>query len=553
MLKAEMEKRLQKALDSLASEMEIDDWEELKVEPTIEVPDNEEFGDLATSVALELGSKTELNPREIAQRIVQEMDTRFLREVTVDGPGFINFSLDKALFLEALGEILSGENLEALAQEGEKERVQVEFVSSNPTGPLTVGHGRQAVLGDVLAALYDRLGYRVGTEYYFNDEGRQIYLLARTLWGRYRQALGDQESIPEDGYQGDYLIELGEEIAKGEGNRFPQWDEETEDFFKEKSLQEMIARIKNDLASLGVEFDNWFRESSLHEEGAVEETLKLLEERDGVYREDGALWLKAEEEGAPQDVVLIKSDGDPTYLLPDIAYHLNKRERGFHKALVLLGADHQRHVQNMEAALKKLGFPPDFYEVHISQFVSLYRDGEVRRMSTRKGEFVTLGELVEDLGSDVVRYFMADRKPESHLEFDYDLAKEESMDNPVYYLQYAHTRIASIFRKAGMEEEIYDWEGVPLESLDKEEELELIKKMDRLPGIISSAAYDFAPHYLTNYAEDLAAQFHRYYNKYRVLAEDDSLRRGRLALCRAVQLSLKEILNLLGVAAPEEM
>ena len=317
----------------------------------------------------------------------------------------------------------------------------------------------------------------------------------------------------------------------------------------------MMARIKDDLDLLGVEFDSWFRESKLHEEGEVEKVLSTLEESGGVYREDGALWLKAEEKGAPKDVVLLKSNGDPTYLLPDIAYHLDKLNRGYDRAIVLLGADHHRHMENMNAALSWLGFPEDFYQVLMNQFVSLSKEGEVKRMSTRAGEFVTLKSLVEELGKDVVRYFMVARKPESHLEFDYELAKKESMDNPVYYLQYAHTRIASIFEKSDYTNlnDDFSADNVDLTMIKEEEGVELIKKLDKFPEIIEIAAADYGPHHLVSYGEELASTFHQFYNKYRVLTDDEVLSRARLGLCKGVQLVLRELLRLLGVSAPEKM
>lgn len=535
-------------LEELDFELDRDDID-------VEEPSNDEFGDFASNVALELAAKSDLSSRDLASSIVEGIEDELFSSITVAGPGFINFHLKKDFLMDSLSQLLSSSDPLGGISVGEKETIQIEFVSSNPTGPLTVGHCRQAVLGDVLAALYRALGYEVETEYYFNDEGRQMDILARTLWARYKQALGGEVEIPEDGYKGDYLVDIGEDIASEYGEAYSSWNDETADFFKQVGLEEMMGRIKEDLDLLGVQFDSWFRESKLHEEGKVEEVLSALDERDGTYKEGGALWLKAEEEGAPKDAVLLKSNGDPTYLLPDIAYHLDKLDRGYDRALVLLGADHQRHVDNMKAALRVLGFPPDFYQVLINQFVSLSNEGEVKRMSTREGEFVTLKSLVEDLGKDVVRYFMAARKPESHLEFDYELAKKESMDNPVYYLQYAHTRIASIFEKSEYAklEEDFPLEEVDLSELGKDEEVDLVKKLDKFPEMVEIAAGDYGPHHLISYGENLASTFHQFYNKYKVLTDDEEVSRARLALCRGVQLVLKELLNLLGVSAPENM
>ncbi|MBS3786860.1 arginine--tRNA ligase [Candidatus Bipolaricaulota bacterium] len=548
MIKQEIKRVLAKRLEQLNFELD-------RASIDVEEPSNDEFGDFASNVALELATEDDLSPRELARSIVEGIGNELFSRITVAGPGFINFHLKRDFLMKSLSQLLSSSDPLGEISANEKGSIQIEFVSSNPTGPLTVGHCRQAVLGDVLAALYRALGYEVETEYYFNDEGRQMDILARTLWVRYKQALGEEVEIPDDGYKGDYLVEIGEDVASERGDRYSSWNDETADFFKKVGLEEMIGRIKKDLDLLGVKFDSWFRESKLHEEDKVEEVLSALDEQDGTYKEGGALWLKAEEEGAPKDAVLVKSNGDPTYLLPDIAYHLDKLDRGYDRALVLLGADHQRHVENMKAALSKLEFPPDFYQVLINQFVSLSKEGEVKRMSTRAGEFVTLKSLVEDLGKDVVRYFMSARKPESHLEFDYELAKKESMDNPVYYLQYAHTRIASIFEKSGYVEleEDFPLEGVDLNELGKDEEIELIKKLDKFPEMIEIAAGDYGPHHLVSYGENLAAIFHQFYNKYKVLTDDEKISQARLALCKGVQLVLKELLNLLGVSAPRKM
>ncbi len=521
----------------------------------VEEPSSDDYGDFASSIALELASEYEGSPRDLAERITDGLDEEIFKNVTVAGPGFINFDLTLEFLSESLTRLLSTSDPLKEARDSDRGRVQIEFVSSNPTGPLTVGHCRQAVLGDILASLYRKIGYDVDTEYYFNDEGRQMDILARTLWARYKQALGEAVEIPEDGYKGEYLKDIGKDLASEHGERYTEWNDAAASFFKEKGMNQMIERIQDDLSLLGVEFDGWFRESKLHREGEVEEVLSNLEEEDGTYEKDGALWLKAEEEGAPRDVVLLKSNGDPTYLLPDIAYHLDKYDRGYDRAIVLLGADHQRHVENMKAALSKLGLPDDFYQVLVNQFVSLSSEGEVKRMSTREGEFVTLKSLVEDLGKDVVRYFMAARKPESHLEFDYDLAKEESMDNPVYYLQYAHTRIASIFRKTevvGIEED-FQFEDVDLTKLDKDEEVELIKKLDKFSELVEISASNYGPHHLVSYGENLASLFHGFYNKYKVLTDDEELSRARLGLCKGVQLVLRELLNILGVSAPVSM
>lgn len=546
MFKKEIKSLLFQTLEDLGYEI---DRDLLRVEE----PGNPEHGDFSTNVALELGSDGQGVPRKIAEEIAAGVDGEPFDRVAVAGPGFINFDLSGGFLRSSLLQLLQESDPLAGVREPREERVQIEFVSSNPTGPLTVGHCRQAVLGDVLAALYRSLGYDVSTEYYFNDEGGQMKVMAHTLWTRYMQQLGHDVETPEQGYRGDYLIDIAAAVVDEFGEEYTEWNDETEGLFKEIGLTEMVQRIKSDLESLGVKFDNWFSESQLHREKEVEKTLARLRGNDATYEEDGAVWLKAEEEGAPQDVVLVKSDGDPTYLLPDLAYHMDKYGRGFDRALVLLGADHQRHVENMNAGLSKLGLPDDFYQVLINQFVSLSKDGEVRRMSTRKGEFITMKDLIDDLGPDVVRYFMVARKPESHLEFDYDLAKKRSMDNPVYYIQYAYTRIVSIFRKAGLSPDELNLGELKLDKLGKPEELELIKLTDAYPETVEVAAWDYGPHHLASYGEELASTFHTYYNKYRVLTDDGELSDARLGLCKGVQIVLRSLLEILGVSAPQKM
>lgn len=542
-----------KLIELIKDSIESSGWEEKSPEPTIEKPSNPDFGDYATNIALELGSRVDEDPRSIANNLKENLEEKYFDDVSIDGPGFINFTLSTDFVRRTLVNILKkGEDFYT-SDRGKGIKIQIEFVSSNPTGPLTVGHGRQAVLGDILASCLEALGYEVAREYYFNDEGEQVKKLAKTVWARYKQALDYNEKIPEDGYKGDYLKRLGKEIANEKGDNYLQYSSKAREFFKKRGLERMIKHIKEDLKNLGISFDNWFRESTLHEKGEVEATLENLTELGATYEKNGATWLKASSYGAPKDVVLVKSSGDPTYLLPDVAYHVNKKDRGFDQAIVVLGADHHRHVKNMKAALDALNFEPDFYRVLLHQFVSLKKEGKVERMSTREGEFVTLRKLIDDLGKDVVRYFMAARKPESHLEFDYTLAKEDSMDNPVYYIQYAHTRIASIFREADLSPCELDFCIENLKPLDKDEEKQLIMKLDRLPEVIESAAEDFSPHLLGKYAERLATDFHKYYNSFRVLSSDRELKRARLMLCYAVQAALKELLRLIGVSAPTRM
>jgi len=535
--------------------------------------DRPEFGDYSTNIAMIEASRSGTDPRTLAERLAQALSASLPKadfvKCEVAGPGFINLFLTPRRIQRALQAVLAEADGYGRQNLGAGETLQVEFVSSNPTGPLTVGHGRQAVLGDVLAALYERLGHDVHREYYFNDEGRQIELLADSTAERILEiGLGIEPDIPENGYEGEYLKEVAsgtieanevvaqaiEELHKEEPERVSRADlfqRIDRTILRDEATERIIRTIKEDLATLGVRFDTWFSEATLHRSGEVDAALDALRDRDGVYEKDGAIWLKAEEHGGAKDSVLIRSDNRPTYLMVDIAYHINKRNRGFERVLNVQGADHHAEQTCVKAALRILGYPETFLDYAVHQFVSLKEKGEVLKMSTRAGRFVTLRDLIDELGKDVVRYFMISRKPEAHLEFDLDLARAESLDNPVTYIQYAHTRIASVFRKA-REPEV-DWASVDLSSLVEPEELELIKSLDRFPEIVRTAAHDFAPHLLAEYALDLARSFHAYYDKHRVLTDDEDLSRARLALLHALQTVLRNGLDALGMDAPSEM
>jgi arginyl-tRNA synthetase len=519
------------------------------------VPDRPEFGDFSCSLALIEAKRAGLSAKPLAEelaRVLKEgIQQDLYSKVEVAGPGFINVFLKPATIHVALKGILNEGDRFGHKKIAQPQKLQVEFVSSNPTGPLTVGHGRQAVLGDVLAALHERLGYKVNREYYFNDEGRQIDLLAESLWARYRQLFEEEVAIPEDGYQGEYLIDLAREMKKVLGKPFSTFDEKTVQTFKDEAISRMTAHIKADLQSLGVHFDGWFSEKTLHESGEVSDALEQLYERDGTYEKGGAVWLKAEEHGGGKDAVLVRSDGRPTYLMVDIAYHINKRKRGFDRVIDVQGADHQAEQSCVKAAMRILGYPENFLQYAVHQFVTLKEAGETLRMSTRAGRFVTLRQLIEELGRDVVRYFMIARKPESHLEFDLDLARVESLDNPVYYIQYAHTRIASIFRKA--ETDRIEPETIDLSPLQARAELDLIKQLDTFPEVLETAAETFAPHLMADYALTLARAFHAYYADHRVIGEEAPLMHARLALLNAVQRLFRQSLDILGISVPERM
>ena len=527
----------------------------LEIRPT----DRPEFGDYTSNIAMLAASELKASPCDIGSKFLQAISEQIagnsshpVQKVELAGPGFLNLFLRPEAVQGSLSQVFNPTTQFGTSQLGEDKTIQVEFVSSNPTGPLTVGHGRQAVLGDVLATLYERIGYDVHREYYFNDEGRQVDLLAESLWVRYQQQYGEDHDIPEDGYQGEYLIAIAVELQEMLNRPFPVFDEESKQLFRREAVTRMTTLIKDDLTSMGIEFDSWFSETSLHQAGKIDAALQLLKDKDGVYEEDGAIWLNAEEHGGAKNSVLIRSDGRPTYLMVDIAYHINKHERGFDRVLDVQGADHHAEQTCVKAALRLLGYPDEWLSYAVHQFVSLKEGGQVQKMSTRAGRFVTLHDLTAELGKDVVRYFMISRKPEAHLDFDLDLARAESSDNPSTYIQYAYTRIRSIFRRIDSDG-CRDLSRTALSLLTEPEELGLIKVLDQFPQVVAHAALDFAPHALAEYGLNLSRAFHAYYDKHRVLIDDAKLQMARLTLLNAIQIALSECLAILGMDAPEEM
>jgi len=550
-------------------------YEELRdAEPAVPIDvrlnDRPEHGDFSTNMAMLLASAEGTAPRALAAELSGRLSGPDFQQVEVAGPGFINVFLTAERLQSTLSRLLQDDaEYGRLSPGGTGLKTQVEFVSSNPTGPLTVGHGRQAVLGDVLATLYEWLGHDVHREYYFNDEGRQIDLLADSAAERVLESeLGTEPNIPKDGYAGEYLKEVArailaenaevaaavERIRAEPSDRISRavlYEHLDPTILRREATERIIQTIQEDLAQLGVRFNTWFSEADLHRSGEVDRALAALRANEGVYERDGAVWLSAEAHGGAKDSVLIRSDGRPTYLMVDIAYHINKRERGFDHVINVQGADHHAEQSCMKAAMRILGYPEGWLSYAVHQFVSLKEGGETLKMSTRAGRFVTLRDLIQELGRDIVRYFMISRKPEAHLDFDLDLARAESLDNPATYIQYAHTRIASIFRKAAGEET--DWGNVDLSPLVETEELALIKSLDRFPEVVRTAAEGFAPHLLAEYALDLSRSFHAYYDKHRVLTDDEKLSRARLALLFALRTVVRNALEILGMQVPEEM
>ena len=523
-------------------------------------PKNPEHGHLTTNIALQLSRIIKSNPRQIANRIVQEIEKSKEQEITkieIAGPGFINFYLENNVLHSVLREIMQQKSQFGRSDIGKNEKINIEFVSVNPTGPLHVGHGKCAAVGDALAKILKAAGYQVTTEYYINDHGKQIDTLGESVLTRYQKLLGENVEFPENGYQGEYIIALAEEIKDRYDDKFINRNaKENIEFFKEYAQNSILQDIKNDLNSFGVRFDNWFSEKSLYDKNKVQPVIEKLLKENHVYRHEGAFWFKASGFGDEKDRVVIRENGEPTYFASDIAYHDDKYNRGFHTLIDIWGADHHGYIKRMKAAVMAMGYNPDTFQVLLVQFVTLIKDGEVVGMSTRGGEFITLKNLLQEVGSDVARYFFLMHSHDSHTEFDLDIAKSQSMENPVFYIQYAHARICSIIEKGKMHNIALDDKiknETDLSLLDKNEELELIKKLASFRKTIENSAIHWKPHLIASYLHELAAQFHKYYTEYKVLGEDRKISEARLYLVYCVKIVLENALSLLGIKAPEQM
>ncbi len=521
----------------------------------IEVPGNSEHGDFASNLAMAMARAERKAPRQIAEALVTALGScDFLSNVEVAGPGFINFTLTPACWYEVLDEITGKQDQYGLAEFGRGRKVQVEFVSANPTGPLHIGHGRGAAVGDAVAAILQGAGFDVQREYYVNDAGNQVANLGRSIWMRLRELNGETVQFPEDGYQGGYIRELAAQLRKEEpavaGYAEPEAVKRCADF----GVSKVLTWIADDLEAFGIKFDNWFSEQSLYDRQMVEIELGKLAKKGLSYEQDGALWLRTTDYGDDKDRVLIKSDGSPTYFASDVAYHMEKFDRGFDKVIDVWGADHHGYVPRMKAVVAGLGHPPEDLEVLLIQMVNLLRDGQPYTMGKRSGNFITLREVVDEVGRDACRFYFLMRRSDSQLDFDLELAKRQSSDNPVYYVQYAHARVCSINRNAAEQ-------GVPLPESQRTdlsglvlaEELALAKLLARYPDAVAVAAKNCEPHRIVYYLQDLAAQFHSYYNRQRVLVEDAKTTQARLYLVNGIRIVLANALNLLGVDAPERM
>ena len=521
----------------------------------LERPKQEIFGDWAVNVAMQLAADAKKNPRLIAQEILQQLDieTDLIEKIEIAGAGFINFHLGWGYYRQAVQHIVQQEWEFGLDNWGNGEKVQIEFVSANPTGPLNVVSARAATIGDVMVNLYEAVGYDADREYYINDAGRQVRLLGASVSSRYMELYNRKEEFPEEGYHGEYIKDLASEIAGEFGNKFVDMAiEERQEQFSRIALQKMINLQKKNMEEFRVHFKTWFPESQLRKKNEHLDVLSELEKRDFVYQQDGATWFKSEQFGDEKDRVLITSDGEPTYFMVDIAYHRNKYQRGYKKLFDIWGPDHHGYIPRMKAALQALGYPKDSFEVEIVQQVNLLRGGEVVKMSKRAGRIIEMQEVIDEVGVDAARFFFVNRKSTSHLDFDIDLAKKQSEENPVYYVQYAHARIFNIIKFAEEQGLVLD-ESANLNLLDKDEERQLIRKLLQYPDIISKAAQFWEPHRLTNYLQELAAIFHHFYQKHRVVTEDVPLSQARLVLCKATQIVFANGLKILGISAPERM
>lgn len=522
----------------------------------LELPKDKQHGDYATNVAMQLTRIARRNPRQIAEEIISGFDKQAasISKIEIAGPGFINFYMNNSYLTGVIAQVIEAGEAYGRTDSGKAKKVQVEFVSANPTGSLHLGHARGAAFGDALCNVLDMAGYDVSREYYINDAGNQIVNLARSLEARYFQALGQDMEMPEDGYYGQDIIEFGKELAEKDGDKYAKMSpEERFVFFRNWGRDKELEKIKIDLADFRVKFDEWFSETSLYETGAVEKIIETLREKGYVYDKDGATWLRSTDFGDDKDRVLIKQDGTYTYLTPDIAYHENKFSRGFEQLINIWGADHHGYIPRMKAAMQCLGHEAEQLVVLINQMVSLYQGGEKVKMSKRTGKAVTMRDLMEEVGTDATRYFFAMRSQDAHLDFDMDLAVSKSNENPVFYVQYAHARICSIFRQADEQGIALDMAKADFSRVGSEKEIDLLKHLGAFPEEVAGAAEVLAPHRVVRYVHELASLLHSFYNAERVITEDEGLTHARLALMKAVQITIVNALRLIGVSAPERM
>ncbi len=581
-MKKQIQELISQSLKSLESKEIIPTCEQTNI--TVENSRDSSHGDFATNIAMVLAKLAKTNPRQLAENIIANLpETDLLEKTEIAGPGFINFFLKQNTFQSIIIEILEKGDHYGDSTIGNKTPTLIEFVSANPTGPLHIGHGRGAAYGAVVANLLKKAGYDVTCEYYINDAGRQMDILAVSVWLRYLQLNDKNIPFPDNAYQGDYINDIASSLLDTHANKFdvsvedllPLFNEEdaelkidslikycTEKLGEEnyrivfdEGLNTILSIIKNDLNGFGIEFNNWFSERSLVDNGTVRKCIDILTTNDWVYEKDGAQWFRSSKLGDEKDRVLIRENGQATYFASDIAYHLSKVERGFEKIIDIWGADHHGYIARVKASMQALGLNSEKLEILLVQFATLYRGKEKLQMSTRSGQFITLKELQDEVGKDATRFFYIMRKSEQHLDFDMELAKSQSNDNPVYYIQYAHARICSVFRQ--MPDKGYTYNQVnaltDLSVLIEPQEIKLLSALARYPEVIENAAQSFEPHQLVYYLKDLANDFHSYYNTSQFLIDNEEIRNARLVLIVATKQVIKNGLSLLGVSSPEEM
>lgn len=522
---------------------------------TIERTKQESHGDWASNVALLLHSIAKQPPRKIAEQIVEHLDylSAGIEKVEIAGPGFINFFLGWGYYRQAVLDIIAAGEQFGSSDFGKDEKIQIEFVSANPTGPLNVVSARAAAIGDVMVNLYNTIGYKADREFYLNDAGRQVHLLGESVNSHYMTLLGNEEPFPEEGYFGEYVLDLAREIKEQDGVKFVNLlKEDRVEKLAQIALKKMIHAQKENMEKYGVLFQTWFPESKIRNTNAHRDILKILQEKGYTYENEGAVWFRSSQFGDEKDRVLLTSEGEPTYFLVDIAYHQTKYERGYKINYDIWGPDHHGYIPRMKAAILALGYPEDSFHVEIVQQVNLLRGGEVVKMSKRAGQIIEMKEVIDEVGVDAARFFFVNRKSSSHLDFDIDLAKKHTDDNPVYYVQYAHARISNILKYIS-EQNIAINGKTNLSLLDQDEEKSLIKKLLQYPDVILGAAQFWEPQRLTNYLQELAAAFHFFYHKQRVVSDDVELTKARLKLIEATKIVFANCLKILGISAPEYM
>jgi arginyl-tRNA synthetase len=526
----------------------------VSVEIHIERPKNPDHGDLSSNVALQLSKRLKRNPRDIAQEFIkaiskETLESGFASELTLAGAGFLNIKLKPTAKLQAVAEVLREGRNYGRAQASKGEKIQVEFVSANPTGPLHVGHGRQGALGDAIAALLESQGHAVTREFYYNDAGAQIDKLALSVQARAKGIKPGEPGWPAEGYAGEYIEDIARDFLSKNKNA------ENLDSIRVFAVAYLRAEQDADLQAFGVKFDNYYLESSLYSEGKVADVVEIWKKNNKTYEHEGALWLRTTEYGDDKDRVVRKSDGGYTYFVPDVAYHVTKWQRGFRKVINVQGTDHHSAVVRVRAGLQALGIgiPKEYPDYVLHSLVKVMRGGEEVKISKRAGSYVTVRDLIDWVGRDAVRFFLVSRKADSDFVFDVDLALQKTDENPVYYVQYAHARVCSVFSQGSSSSTGKGWENTSLEPLKTEKEIALGQRLGEYPEVVAAAAAEHAPHSIAFYLRELAAEFHSYYNAERILVDDEALRAARLALCAAVRQTLANGLSLLGVSAPEKM